>query len=143
MSAEEAVAVIEDYKPLDVQCAAVALALLRGIRERYPDWRLLVDGDGGDENLKDYPIEENAELTIRSVVNNRMLYQEGWGCDSLKHSLVFSGGYSRGCVRTYASLRRHGFVGFSPFTRPPVVAVAEAIPFAELTRGLDARGSTR
>ncbi|HMG95980.1 MAG TPA: asparagine synthase-related protein, partial [Gemmatimonadaceae bacterium] len=44
-----AVAVIEDYKPLDVDCAAVNLALLAGIRERYPDWRLLVDGDGGDE----------------------------------------------------------------------------------------------
>src|SRR5207244_12424168 len=42
-----AVAVIEDYKPLDVECAAVNLALLAGIRERYPDWRLLVDGDGG------------------------------------------------------------------------------------------------
>ena len=53
---------IEDYKPLDVECAAVNLALLAGIRERYPDWRLLVDGDGGDENLKDYPIEENSEL---------------------------------------------------------------------------------
>ena len=98
-----------------------------------------MDGDGGDENLKDYPIEENAELTIRSVVNNRMLYQEGWGCDSLKHSLIFSGGYSRACVRTYASLRRHGFLGFSPFTCPPVVAVAEAIPFAALTDGSPAR----
>lgn len=139
VSVDDAVAVIEDYKPLDVQCAAVALALLRGIRERYPGWLLLVDGDGGDENLKDYPIEENAELTIRSVVNNRMLYQEGWGCDSLKHSLVFTGGYSRACVRTHASLRRHGFVGFSPFTCAPVVGVAEAIPFAELTQGSPAR----
>jgi len=93
-----AVAVIEDYKPLDVECAAVNLALLETIRSRYPEWRLLVDGDGGDENLKDYPIEANSELTIRSVVNNRMLYQEGWGVDSLKHSLTYSGGYSRGCV---------------------------------------------
>ncbi len=132
---DEAVAVIEDYKPLDVECATVNLALLRGIRERYPEWRLLVDGDGGDENLKDYPIEENAELTIRSVVNNRMLYQEGWGVDSIKHSLVYSGGYSRACVRTHAPLRRYGFSGFSPYTRPALVAVAEAIPFAELARG--------
>ena len=130
-----AVAVIEDYKPLDVECAAVSLALLAGIRERYPDWRLLVDGDGGDENLKDYPIEDNRELTIRSVVNNRMLYQEGWGVESIKHSLTYSGGYSRGCVRSWACAREHGFETFSPYTRPSVIAVAEAIPFAELTQG--------
>lgn len=130
-----AVAVIEDYKPLDVECAAVNLALLEGIRGRYPDWRLLVDGDGGDENLKDYPIEVNSELTIRSVVNNRMLYQEGWGVDSLKHSLTYSGGYSRGCVRGYACARHYGFVSFSPYTRPTVIRVAEAIPFAPLTGG--------
>lgn len=130
-----AVAVIEDYKPLDVECAACQLALLDGIRRRYPDWRLVVDGDGGDENLKDYPIEENSELTIRSVVNNRMLYQEGWGHESIKHSLVYSGGYSRACVRTWAPLRRFGFAGFSPYTRPAVVAVAEAIPFARLAGG--------
>jgi asparagine synthase (glutamine-hydrolysing) len=130
-----AVAVIEDYKTLDVECAAVNLALLAAIRERYPEWRLLVDGDGGDENLKDYPIEENSELTIRSVVNNRMLYQEGWGVDSIKHSLTYSGGYSRGCVRSYACAREYGFEGFSPYARPSVIAVAEAIPFAELTQG--------
>jgi asparagine synthase (glutamine-hydrolysing) len=130
-----AVAVIEDYKPLDVECAAVNLALLAGVRARYPDWVLLVDGDGGDENLKDYPIEENRELTIRSVVNSRMLYQEGWGVESLKHSLTYSGGYSRGCVRSYACARAYGFVGFSPYTRPAVIAVAEAIPFAQLTAG--------
>jgi len=130
-----AVAVIEDYKPLDVECAAVNLALLEAIRSRYPEWRLLVDGDGGDENLKDYPIEANSELTIRSVVNNRMLYQEGWGVESLKHSLTYSGGYSRGCVRGYACASRYGFVSFSPYTRAPVIAVAEAVPFAELTCG--------
>ncbi len=130
-----AVEVIEDYKPLDVECAAVGLALLRGIRRRYPQWRLLVDGDGGDENLKDYPIEENPELTIRSVVNNSMLYQEGWGVDAIKHSLTYSGGLSRGSVRTYAPARHYGFQGFSPFTRPAVLRVAEAIPFKELTQG--------
>ena len=130
-----AVAVIEDYKPLDVECAAVNLALLDTIRARYPDWRLLVDGDGGDENLKDYPIEANSELTIRSVVNNRMLYQEGWGVDSLKHSLTYSGGYSRACVRGYACASRYGFASFSPYTRPSVIAIAESIPFAGLTNG--------
>ncbi len=130
-----AVATIEDYKPRDVECATVNLALLEALRQRYPEWKLLVDGDGGDENLKDYPIEENAELTIRSVVNNSMLYQEGWGVHSIKHSLTYSGGYSRGCVRTYAPARHFGFEGFSPFTQPQVIAVAEAIPFKTLTGG--------
>lgn len=125
--------VLEDYKPLDVECAAMGLLLCRGIHARYPDWRYLVDGDGGDENLKDYPIEENAELTIRSVVDNLMLYQEGWGVGKIKHSLTYSGGLSRGYVRTYAPLRHYGFAGFSPFTRPGVMETAEGIPFAALT----------
>jgi asparagine synthase (glutamine-hydrolysing) len=64
-----------------------------------------------------------------------MLYQEGWGVDSIKHSLTYSGGYSRGCVRGYACAREYGFSAFSPYTRPAVIAVAEAIPFAELTEG--------
>ena len=135
----EAVRVVEDYKPLDVQSATMAIALLRGIRARYPGWRHLADGDGGDENLKDYPIEENPELTIRSVVHNPMLYQEGWGVGRLKHSLTFTGGQSRSCTRTYAPLRRFGFEGFSPFMSPRLVAVAEAIPFDALTRGDVAR----
>ncbi len=130
-----AVALIEDYKPRDVECATVNMALLSQLRQRWPEWQLLVDGDGGDENLKDYPIEENPELTIRSVVNNSMLYQEGWGVDSIKHSLTYSGGYSRGCVRTYAPNRHYGFTGFSPYAQPAVVEVAEAIPFAVLTGG--------
>ncbi|MDX1385147.1 MAG: asparagine synthase-related protein [Thermoanaerobaculia bacterium] len=130
-----AVEVIEDYKPLDVQCAAVNLAALEAIRGRYPDWKYLLDGDGGDENLKDYPIEENRELTIRSVVTNPLLYHEGWGVDALKHSETYSGGLSRGYVRTCAPQRRFGFEGFSPFTRPAVVAVAEGIPFDDLCRG--------
>jgi asparagine synthase (glutamine-hydrolysing) len=130
-----AVEVIEDYKPLDVECAAVNLALLRALRDRYPDWVYLLDGDGGDENLKDYPIEENRELTIRSVVTNRLLYHEGWGVEALKHSLTYSGGLSRGYVRTCGPARRFGFVGFSPFTRPRVIEVAEGIPYAELCRG--------
>jgi asparagine synthase (glutamine-hydrolysing) len=64
-----------------------------------------------------------------------MLYQEGWGVESIKHSLTYSGGYSRGCVRSYACAQSCGFEGFSPYTRPAVIAVAEAIPFAELTKG--------
>lgn len=129
----ETIRILEDYKPLDVECASMGLALCRGIRARYADWKFLIDGDGGDENLKDYPIEENPELTIRSVVNNLMLYQEGWGVGRVKHSLTYSGGLSRSYVRTYAPAKHFGFEGFSPYTRPNVLAVAEGIPFTSLT----------
>jgi asparagine synthase (glutamine-hydrolysing) len=128
-----ALRVTEDYKPLDVQAAAMALALCKGIRARYADWRYLVDGDGGDENLKDYAIEENPELTIRSVLTNPLLYHEGWGVDAMKHSLTYSGGQSRGHVRSYAPARALGFEGFSPYALPNVIEVAEGIPFVELT----------
>jgi len=129
----ETLRVLEDYKPLDLECAAMGLALCRGIRERYPDWRFLLDGDGGDENLKDYPIEENPELTIRSVIDNLMLYHEGWGVGRIKHSLTYSGGLSRSYVRTYAPARRFAFESFSPYTRPDVIEISEGIPFASLT----------
>jgi len=129
----KAVRVTEDYKPLDIQAATMGLALCEAIRSRYPKWKYLVDGDGGDENLKDYPIEENPELTIRSVFNNLMLYQEGWGVHAIKHSLVYSGGQSRGHVRTWAPAKQLGFVGFSPFALPRVIEIAEGIPFIELT----------
>ncbi len=134
LNIDETIRLIEDYKPLDLQSASMAIALCRGIRERYPQWRYLIDGDGGDENLKDYPIEENPELTIRSVINNPMLYQEGWGVGKIKHSLTYSGGLSRSYVRTYAPALHHGFKGFSPYTRPSVIAVAEAVPFIDLTK---------
>ncbi len=129
----QAVRWIEDYKPLDVQSATMAIALCQAIRDAYPDWRILVDGDGGDENLKDYPIEDNPELTIRSVLNNLMLYHEGWGVHAIKHSLVYSGGQSRGHVRTWAPGKKLGFTGFSPLALPSVIEVSEGIPFVDLT----------
>ena len=133
LDAEETIRIVEDYKVLDIESATMVLALCRGVRARYPNWRYLLDGDGGDENLKDYPIEENPELTIRSVIHNQMLYQEGWGVGKIKHSLTYSGGLSRSYTRTYAPAHHYGFLGFSPYTRPHVVAVAEAIPFIKLT----------
>jgi asparagine synthase (glutamine-hydrolysing) len=63
-----------------------------------------------------------------------MLYQEGWGVGRIKHSLTYTGGLSRSYVRTYAPARRYGFEGFSPYTRPDVVEVAEGIPFGSLTQ---------
>jgi asparagine synthase (glutamine-hydrolysing) len=130
---KKTVRIVEDYKPLDIQSATMNLALLQSIRSRYPDWKYIIDGDGGNENLKDYPIEENPELTIRSVLNNLMLYHEGWGVDSIKHSLTYSGGLSRGFMRTYATGDTLGFESFSPYTLPNVIEVSEGIPFIDIT----------
>jgi len=130
---KETIKVTEDYKPLDIQSATMNFALLRAVRNLYPDWKFIIDGDGGDENLKDYPIEENPELTIRSVLNNLMLYQEGWGVHSMKHSLTYSGGLSRGYTRTYAPAEVLEFESFSPYTLPNVIEIAEGIPFIKIT----------
>ncbi len=130
---KKTVQVVEDYKPLDIQAATMNLALLEGIRKRYPNWEHMIDGDGGDENMKDYPIEENPELTIRSVLNNLMLYHEGWGVGKIKHSLTYSGGLSRGYMRTYTTTDTMGFKAFSPYTLENVIEVAEGIPFIDLT----------
>jgi asparagine synthase (glutamine-hydrolysing) len=130
---KKAVKIVEDYKSLDIQSATMNMALLQGIRSRYPEWRFIIDGDGGDENLKDYPIEENPELTIRSVLNNLMLYHEGWGVESIKHSLTYSGGLSRGYMRTFSTSDLTGFEGFSPYTLPNVIEISEGIPYIEMT----------
>ena len=130
---KEATKAVEDYKPLDIQSATMNLALLKCIRNRYPEWKYIMDGDGGDENLKDYPIEENPELTIKSVLNNLMLYHEGWGVDSIKHSLTYSGGLSRGYMRTYAPGDLLGFEVLSPYTLPNVIEISEGIPYIGLT----------
>lgn len=129
----EAVKVVEDYKPLDIESATMSIALLKGIKSRYPEWKFLIGGEGGDENLKDYPIEENPELTIRSVLNNLMLYHEGWGVNSIKHSLTYSGGLSRGYMRTGAAADLEGFEMFSPYTLPNVIEISEGIPYIDMT----------
>ncbi len=131
---EEAIATIEDYHPLDVECAAASLLLLKAIRERHPSLNYLLDGDGGDENLKAYPLEDS-DLTISSVLRNPLLYQEGWGIDAIKHSLTYSGGLSRSYMRTYAPADRLGFSAFSPYTSRSAIARSLAIPFETLIAG--------
>lgn len=130
---KKTIKVVEDYKPLDIQSATMNLSLMQGIRSRYPEWKYIIEGEGGDENLKDYPIEENPELTIRSVLNNLMLYHEGWGVDSIKHSLTYSGGLSRGYMRTFATGDSLGFEVFSPYTLPNVIEISEGIPYIDIT----------
>lgn len=132
LDVEETIRIIEDYQPLDVQCAAMNLALVKGVRQRYPEVNIILDGDGGDENLKDYPLE-GTDVNISSVLNNAMLYQEGWGVDSIRHSLNYSGGLSRSCTRSFMPARSVGMRSFSPLMLPSVIAAAEGIPFVDLT----------
>jgi len=131
---EAAIAAIEDYHPLDVECAAASLLLLQAVRERHPEVRYLLDGDGGDENLKAYPAEDS-DLTLSSILKNPLLYQEGWGIDAIKHSLTYSGGLSRAYVRTYAPAAQLGFQAFSPYTVRSTIAASLAIPFEKLVDG--------
>ena len=137
----EAIVTIEDYHPLDVECAAAALCLLRAVRRRHPQLRYLIDGDGGDENLKSYPLEDS-DLTLSSVLGNPLLYQEGWGIDAMKHSLVYSGGLSRGYMRTFMPAKRYAFAAFSPFTVRSVMAEAQAMPFDAMLAGDPSRLAT-
>jgi asparagine synthase (glutamine-hydrolysing) len=131
---EAAVRAIEDYHPLDVECAAAGFSLLRGVRRRHPGLRYLLDGDGGDENLKSYPLEDS-DLTLSSILRNPLLYQEGWGIDTIKHSLTYSGGLSRGYMRSYVPAARLGFEACSPFAVRSVMAQAIAMPFEAMLGG--------
>jgi asparagine synthase (glutamine-hydrolysing) len=108
--------------------------LLGAIRDRLPSLRYVLDGDGGDENLKAYPLEDS-DLTISSVLRNPLLYQEGWGLDAIKHSLTYSGGLSRSYVRTFAPAQRLGYRAFSPYTTRSVIAESLAIPFESVLQG--------
>ena len=107
---------------------------MQEVRRRQPRLRYLLDGDGGDENLKSYPLEDS-DLTLSSVLRNPLLYQEGWGVDAIKHSLAYSGGLSRSYVRTFAPASALGFDAFSPFTVRSVIAAAVAIPFEQVLDG--------
>ena len=131
ISLSDAVHTIEDYRPLDVECAAVMRAFARNLRRLAPDLVYLFDGDGGDENWRSYPLGDS-ELTIRSVLNNPLLYHEGWGVDSIKHSLTYSGGFSRGVVRGFAPARASGFVSVSPLAMRGPIAAALAAPLRDL-----------
>ncbi len=62
-----------------------------------------------------------------------MLYHEGWGVESIKHSLTYSGGLSRGYMRTFSPADLLGFEGFSPYTLPNVIEISEGIPYIDLT----------
>jgi asparagine synthase (glutamine-hydrolysing) len=133
LNLQEAVNVIEDYHPLDVECAAAALCLLEGIRERYPSLKYLLDGDGGDENLKSYPLEDS-DLTLSSVLRNPMCIRKDGALMLSAQPDVFRRSVAS-YVRTYAPAAVYGFNAFSPYTVRSVIAAALAIPFDTVLEG--------
>ncbi len=134
ISWRDAVRVIEDYKPLDVQSATMGLALLREVRRRYPDWRYLIDGDGGDENLKDYPIEDNPELTDPQRARAIECSTRKAGA-SMPSSIRSSTAAARVAVTSAPPRRQRRLASAdsAPYAVPDVIEAAEAIPFVELT----------
>ena len=131
---QDAIESIEDYKPLDVQSATMGFALLREIRRRYPDWKYLIDGDGRrrePEGLS-HRGKSRADDSQRSGKSNALSRRFGASI-AVKHSLVYSGGQSRGHIRTSAPAAEFGFVGLSPYAIPDVIEIAEAVPFVALT----------
>ncbi|MBI4032564.1 asparagine synthetase B family protein [Candidatus Berkelbacteria bacterium] len=139
ISIEAAIGTMEDYHVLDIQGVAVLMPLVAGIRSRLRDeLRWLVDGDGGDENLRSYPIQDS-HLDLDPVLDIPLLYHEGWGIDAVRHNSTFTSGLSRAYVRTYAPLDRYGFRGASPYTSRRLVEVSSRIPFRTLTTGSEER----
>jgi len=128
----DAIRVIEDYKPLDVQSAVMALALCRGIRRPLPDWKYLVDGDGGDENLK--TIRSKRTPSSRSAASSKQFdaLSGRWGG---RGDQAFADLQPAARARTHPSSARPACStrGFSPYALPNVIEVAEGIPFIDLT----------
>jgi asparagine synthase (glutamine-hydrolysing) len=54
--------------------------------------------------------------------------------ESIKHSLTYSGGLSRGYMRTFSTSDLLGFEGFSPYTLPNVIDISEGIPYIDMTK---------
>jgi asparagine synthase (glutamine-hydrolysing) len=47
--------------------------------------------------------------------------------------LTYSGGLSRGYMRTYSPSDIMGFEAFSPYTLPNVIEISEGIPYIDMT----------
>jgi hypothetical protein len=86
LDVEQTLRVLEDYKSLDVECAAMGLLLCQGIRERYPDqWVLMVDHDWLEHDPTRYNTARvlacgasRAEATARA--RSALDSYEGHGC---------------------------------------------------------------
>ena len=112
LDAQETIRIVEDYKPLDIESATMALALCRGIRVALSRVAITCStATAATKTSKTIRSNRIQSSPLRSVINNPMLYQEGWGVGKIKHSLTYSGGLSRSYTRTYAPAHHFGFAG--------------------------------
>jgi len=86
----ETIRVVEDYKSLDIEAASMGMTLCRSIRQRYPDWRYLIDGDGGTRTSK--------IVQSRKILNSHSQRRP--------QSNALPGRLGRGSNQTFADLQR-------------------------------------
>ena len=138
---EAAIRLIEDYHPLDVECAATAVVSAARRPRAIP--------------ASDTPARRRRRRREPQVVSAR-----GLGSDALQHPAqpaAVSGGLGRRCHqaqprvlgRSLARLRAHvracggaRIHAFSPFTTRSVIAAAVAIPFEQVLAGDASRLNT-
>ena len=135
LDVEQTLRVLEDYKSLDVECAAMGLLLCKGIRERYPGLapsRRRRRRRREPEGLPDRR-ESRAHDPQRRGQRDAVPGGLGRRAASSTRSPTAAASAGATCGRTRPR-RQYGFAGFSPYTRPDVIEVAEGIPFAALTR---------
>ncbi len=129
----EAIRVIEDYKPLDVQAATMGLALCREIRRRYPAvevsgrWRRRRREPQGLSDRGE-PRADDPQRPEQSAPLSR-----GLGAGAVKHSLTYSEGQSRGHVRSSALAGHVRLRRIQPLAPAERDRSRRGIPFIELT----------
>ncbi|MDO8480818.1 MAG: asparagine synthase-related protein [Nanoarchaeota archaeon] len=134
---EDAVAMMEDYKTThDLQDVMVSMAFKKALRERHPDLKFMLDGQGGDELCQDYNVEETG-VTLQEVLTNPHLFVEGRSHLPGRISEMFSGGLSRRVTRDYNPNAVYGFQGFSPICTTEVIRLMYGTPKAELSEGTE------
>ena len=131
---DKIVELIEDYKTAhDLQDAMVSEAMRKTARQKHPELRYTMTGQGGDEFCQDYNLHESG-VELDEVRHTPHLYVEGRSHLQGMTNPMFSGGLGRRIVRDYAPAVQYGFVDFSPICSPGVARVLYGVPKAELIR---------
>ena len=126
---------IEDYHPLDVECAAAGLCLLRAVRERYP----YADVPARWRRRRREPQVVSArrlrpDAFERARATRSSIRRVGASTRSSTASSIPAGCRADTCARV-RRLRRAASTAFSPFTTRPVIARALEIPFDAVVEG--------